>query len=60
MDNKYDGDTCSLITLITDEAKAEIKKKLQSKSYFVAPDNSIAFSISDDIIDLTLRCITGD
>ena len=59
-DNKFDGDTCSLISLLTEESKAEIAKKLNSKNFYVAPDGRMAFSPGDDIIDLTLRCITGD
>ena len=56
----FDGDTCSLISLLTEESKAEIAKKLNSKNFYVAPDGRMAFSPGDDIIDLTLRCITGD
>lgn len=56
----FDGDTCSLICLLTDQAKAEIKKKLNSRNYHIAPDGRLAFGTGDDIMDLTLRCITGD
>ena len=60
MDNKFDGDTCSLICCLTEESKEEIWKKLNSRSYYVSVNNEMAFSGSDDVIDLTLRCITGD
>ena len=60
LDSQFDGDTCSLISLLTEEAKEEIHKKIHSRNFHVAPDGRIAFSAGDDIIDLTLRCITGD
>lgn len=60
LDNKFDGDTMSTICVLTDEAKQEIHDKLNSRSFYIAPDGKIAFSTSNDILDLTLRCITGD
>lgn len=50
----YDGDTCTLTCYISEEAKDEFKKLMNSKDYYVAVDGSIAFSSNNDIIELVL------
>jgi len=50
----YDGDTTSLTCYMIDDSKAEFKKLLNSRDYYVAVDGSIAFSSSNDVIDLVL------
>ena len=50
----YDGDTGSFIAFYVDESLAEFKKKMQSRDFYVAVDGSMAFSSSNDILDLVL------
>jgi len=55
----YDGDTCSLICLLTEDAKVEVKKKLNSRDYYVGVNGKMAFSAGNDIIDLVLANVTS-
>jgi hypothetical protein len=55
----YDGDTCSLICLLSEDAKAEVKKKLHSRDYYVGVNGRMAFSAGNDIIDLVLANVTS-
>lgn len=56
----FDGDMNSFTTLLTEDAKAEIDKLLNSRSYYVAVDGNMAFSADTDIISLVLKFMTGD
>ena len=53
------GDACNLTALLTEDAKEEIKKTLASATFYVAVNKKMAFSASDDIIDLTLANMTS-
>lgn len=50
----YDGDTCSLTCYMLDDSKEELKDYLNSRSFYIASDSSLAFSSSNDVIDLVL------
>lgn len=56
----FDGDVCSGTSVMTEEAKQEVKKLLRSRDYYVGIDGNMTFSASNDIIDLVLVSITGD
>ncbi len=53
------GDACNLTALLTEDSKEEIKNILASAKYYVAVNKRMAFSASDDIIDLTLANMTS-
>ncbi len=53
------GDTASFTTVWTDEAKAEVKKLLNSRKYYVGTNGRMQFSASTDMIDYVLGSITG-
>lgn len=55
----YDGDTASYSALFTTEAREEVTKVLNSKDYYVGVNGKMAFSCSNDVIDLVLANITG-
>lgn len=55
----YDGDAMSLICVLTEEAKAEVKKKLNSRDYYVGVNGKMSFSASNDIVDLVLANMTS-
>jgi hypothetical protein len=55
----FDGDMCDLICLLTEEAKDEINAVLNSKNYYVSVDGQMAFSASNDIIDLVVANMTS-
>lgn len=50
----YDGDTVSFICYLTDEAREENRKYLNSKTCYLAPDGSMAYSAANDVINLVL------
>ena len=54
----YDGDVISYFCVLTEEAKAEIAKKLQSANYYVDPTGKMYFSASTDTIDYVLGYLT--
>lgn len=54
----FDGDVCSLAILFTDDAKAEIKAKLNSASYYVGPSGKMNFSIETDIAKYVVSSLT--
>lgn len=54
----HDGDLCSLICLITEESKEEVRKKLNSRDYYVGVNGKMAFSAADDVINLVLANMT--
>jgi hypothetical protein len=49
----------SLVAFLTEDAKEECKRVLNSKDYYLATDGSFAFSASNDIIDLVLAHMTA-
>lgn len=56
----FDGDTCSLNIVMTDEAQTEIDRYLKSKNYYIGTDGSMNFSAETDIIKYVLGNMTGD
>lgn len=56
----FDGDRKDNKTVMTEEAKVEIKKTLQSASYYVLPTGELIYQPGDDILDLVLSHMTGD
>lgn len=55
----FDGDTCSLNIVLTDEANEEIKKLLQSRKYYVDIAGKMNFSAKIDTLEYTLSNMTG-
>ena len=55
----FDGDTCSLTPVMSDEGIAEIKQLLNSKHFYVGVDNKIVFSSSNDISSLVFAEMTN-
>lgn len=55
----YDGDTVSFTCVMTEDAKAEVKKTLNSKDYYVGINNKMSFSANTDIIELVLGNMTS-
>lgn len=55
----YDGDTVSFTCLLTEDAKEEIHRTLNSKEFYVSVNGRMAFNGSTDIIDLVLANITA-
>lgn len=55
----YDGDTCSLICFMSEEAKEEVRELLNSRNYYVGVNGKMSFSASNDVIDLVLANITS-
>ena len=54
----FDGDTASLNILYSDQAVAEIRKKLNSKSAYVDPRGGLTASTNVDTLALVLRNLT--
>jgi hypothetical protein len=55
----FDGDTCSLNIVLTDEANAEIKKLLKSKKYYIDAAGNINFSAKTDALQYTVASMTA-
>lgn len=55
----FDGDTCSGTCILTDDAREEVKRVLNSRDYYVGVNGKMSFSASNDVIDLVLSNITG-
>lgn len=49
----------SLVCVLSEESKAEIKDKLNSRNFYVGVNNKMNFSGSDDVLDLTLANMTS-
>lgn len=45
--------------VMTEESKAEIKRILASKDYYLTLDNKMAFSQENDYVSLALKYMTG-
>lgn len=50
----------SYTALMTEDAKDEIAALLASRDYYVGISGKMAFSLSTDIVNLTLANLTGD
>ena len=48
LNNKFDGDTCSLTAVMSDEGIEEIKQLLNSKDYYVGVNGRLVFSSHND------------
>jgi len=55
----YDGDTISVQMVLSDEAVTEVTNMLNNKEYYITPDNKFYFSISNDILNVTLAYMTA-
>lgn len=55
----FDGDTTSVTTVLSEEAKNEVKKKLGSVDYHVDINNKMYFSGETDITNLVLGTLTA-
>lgn len=55
----FDGDVLSFTCLLSEDAKQEIKDKLNSRDYYVGVDNFMFFSANTDIIELNLLNMTS-
>jgi hypothetical protein len=49
----------SLICTLSEESKAEIKEKLNSRNFYVSVNNKMNFSNNDDVLDITLANMTS-
>lgn len=54
----FDGDACSWTALLSDEAVAEIYKKLNSENYYVGVDGRVVFSVESNIAKLVCAYIS--
>jgi len=52
LNNKFDGDMMSAISVLTDEGQHEIKQLLSSKDYYVGVNGKMVFSTENDISKL--------
>ena len=52
-------DVLSFTALLTEEAKQEVKDKLNSKSYYVDLSNNMFFSANTNVVDITVSSMTG-
>lgn len=55
----HDGDTGSFNGIWAEESREEVKKLLNSWTYYTKASGSMAFSFSDDIADLVLLSLTS-
>ena len=55
----FDGDTVSFNIGYTDDTIKEIDDKLNSKSFYIAPDGALTYSAQTDTIDYVLAYMTG-
>ena len=55
----FDGDTMSYTALWGEESIQEIENLLRSRNYYVGLDGNMAFSMSDDTINLMLSSMTS-
>lgn len=55
----FDGDMLSLQALLTDEAIEEINKTLNSKEFYISPENKFYFSFEIDTLDAVLSYMTN-
>lgn len=53
------GDTLSATSVLSEESKEEIKELMNSRKFYVGPDNKVFFQNSTDVIDLTLANMTN-
>lgn len=53
-----DGDTLSLVAVLTDEASIEIEKYLTDKSYYIGTGGVLNVSVATDTLDAVLNYIT--
>ena len=44
--------------VLSEEAQAEIKAKLDSKAYYISTENKFMFSMSNDTLNTTLAYMT--
>jgi hypothetical protein len=49
----------SLICVLSEESKLEIRNKLNSRDFYVGVSNKMNFSAGDDVLELTLANMTG-
>lgn len=54
-----DGDTISLVAMTTDEAIEEVRKTLDSKSYYLNNEKKIIFGNSADVLSAVLAYMTN-
>jgi len=45
--------------VLSDEAVTEVTNMLNNKEYYITPDNKFYFSISNDILNVTLAYMTA-
>jgi len=55
----FDGDTCSLTLVYSEEATAEVKKKLRSRNFHVDSQGKLYFGSGSDTVNYILKSITG-
>lgn len=55
----YDGDTLSWVPVLTEEGKADVRKLLNSREYYVSTDGGMNFSTSTLISDLVFAELTA-
>ena len=59
VDSGFDGDTCSLNVVYTQEAKDEVAKVLSSRAYYVGVNGKMNFSAANDTINYVLASMTS-
>lgn len=51
----FDGDMMSFIAILSKDSQKEIKKMMNSRTFYVGPDNKMAFTADDDISSVVLK-----
>jgi hypothetical protein len=51
----FDGDMMSAIAILSKDAQDEIKKIMNTRSFYIGPDNKMAFSSEDDISSVCMK-----
>ena len=59
LNTEFDGDTCSLTAVMTDEGIEEIKQLLNSRDYYVGVSGKLVFSSQNDNSSLIFAEVTN-
>ena len=59
MGGDHDGDMCSANAVFTDEAIAEVERKLNDPTYYLDPRGGFMYSAMTEIVDRVIKNITA-
>ena len=60
VDNKFDGDTCSWVCVLTDNAVKEIKAKMIDRTFYVDSEGKFANNLNTDTVQFLMKNLTGN